>query len=59
MNLSKQEMEVVSEMTIELTKLRHSTCNHLAIENFSPKLLRKLMFIVTQSKKGMLNIEDL
>ena len=41
--LTKDELETLSHLTIELTKLRLSGCDHLCIENFAPELLAKLV----------------
>ena len=38
-----EEFGHLCALTVSLTKLRQAECKHLAIENFAPKLLRKLM----------------
>ena len=38
-----EEMKVLANLAVELTKLRQSECKHLAIENFGPELWRNLL----------------
>jgi hypothetical protein len=37
------ELRELCAMTVELTRLRQNECKHLAIENFAPELLGKLL----------------
>jgi len=40
---SPQELRELCALTLELTRLRQSKCEHLKIENFAPDLLGKLI----------------
>lgn len=38
-----ERFKILCNLTLELTKLKHSKCNHLAIENFAPEMLERLL----------------
>jgi len=46
-----QELKVICDTVVELTKLRQNECKHLCIENFAPECLRKLLVIIKLSKQ--------
>lgn len=41
--MSIAELRELCALTVELTRLRQNECKHLAIENFAPELLGKLI----------------
>ena len=41
--MSIEELREIFAMTVELTRLRQNECKHLAVENFAPELLGKLI----------------
>ena len=41
--MSIEELRELCAVTVELTRLRQNECKHLAIENFAPELLGKLI----------------
>jgi hypothetical protein len=41
--MSIEELRELCALTVELTRLRQNECKHLAIENFAPELLGKLL----------------
>ncbi len=41
--VSDEEMQIIMNATIKLTKLRQNKCEHLSIENCAPDIYRNLM----------------
>ena len=44
--VAKEELEVIMNTVVELTKLRMENCGHLSIENFAPKLTENLIVAI-------------
>lgn len=41
--MTTEDLRELCAVTVELTRLRQNECKHLAIENFAPELLGKLL----------------
>jgi len=39
-------LEILSNLTLELVKIRQANCHHLIVENLAPEILAKLMLAV-------------
>jgi hypothetical protein len=49
-DITTEELKILCDTTVKLTELRHSTCNHLNIENASSAILAKLIQAVLLNK---------
>jgi hypothetical protein len=50
--VSDSVMKVLSEMAVELTRLRQNECKHLCIENYTPEVFEKLIRAVRNGLYG-------
>lgn len=50
------ELKHICDTVVELTKVRAAGCSHLAIENFAPELMAKLLAELSKHKKGMMRL---
>jgi len=41
-SLYRHELEIIANLTVELTRLRQNKCEHLMIENVGPEIFAKL-----------------
>ena len=56
--VSLDELRLVSDLTIDLTRLRQEHCKHLCIENYAPELFHKLLTRMTMHKQGVLIMDE-
>lgn len=50
------ELKHICDTVVELTKIRAAGCSHLAVENFAPVLMAKLLAEFSMHKKGMMQL---
>jgi len=43
--ISNEQLQIVSNLTLQLVKLRQNECKHLSIENSAPEIFRNLLLI--------------
>ena len=57
--LSGQELRVIANLTVELTRLRQNECKHQAVENFAPTLFYKICLYFCWLKDGITPPRDI
>lgn len=50
------ELKHICDTVVELTKIRAAGCSHLAVENFAPEIMAKLLAELSMHKKGMMRL---
>ena len=43
MNITNEELKIICDTVVELTKIRQAGCNHLCVENFASECMDKLL----------------
>jgi len=51
-DITLDELRIIKDLTIELTKLRQNECKHLAIENCSPQIFYGLLYVFFKFKNN-------
>ena len=41
--MTAEQLQIIANMVVELTKLRQQECKHLSIENYAPELFVNLI----------------
>ncbi len=55
MQPSKDELKIMCNLVLRLTKLRQNECVHLCIENFAPECFGKLLLYFRKNSEGGIN----
>lgn len=50
------ELKHICDVVVELTKIRAAGCSYLAVENFAPELMAKILTELSMHKKGMIRL---
>lgn len=56
--MTADELKIIADLTLNLTKLRQNDCAWLCIENFSPELFSKLLTVYTTLKADSESINN-
>jgi hypothetical protein len=55
MNITNEELKVICDTVVELTKIRQTGCKHLCVENFAPKCMANLLRELSLSKENIVD----
>jgi hypothetical protein len=55
MNITNEELKIICDTVVELTKIRQAGCNHLCVENFAPKCMANLLRELSLSKENIVD----
>jgi hypothetical protein len=52
-SISCEELQVVSDLTVQLVELRRKECKHLSVEHVAPDIFNRLLSALAASKQGI------
>tara|TARA_R110000764_G_scaffold57488_1_gene125121 strand:- start:5326 stop:5514 length:189 start_codon:yes stop_codon:yes gene_type:complete len=56
MDITTEELKIICDTVVELTKIRQAGCNHLCVEEFAPECMGSLLTQLALYKEGKLLI---